>query len=106
MFKSKGNVLDLVDLVDKFGVDVLRWVLFVDSVLWNVKCFFERIVLEVKFKFVDILVNVYSFYVLYVNLDEYNFKEMYDVKFMKLDEWVLLRLYSIMKKVRIVFDDY
>ena len=41
---------------------------------------------------------MYSFYVLYANLDEYNPKEKYDVKLTKLDEWVLSRLHSTTKK--------
>ena len=43
------------------------------------EAFSERTVLEAKSKFVDTLVNVYS-YVLYANLDEYNPNETYDVK--------------------------
>ncbi|MCQ6405505.1 class I tRNA ligase family protein, partial [Bacillus cereus] len=49
---------------------------------------------------------VYSFYVLYSNLYEYNPKETYDVKLTKLDEWVLSRLNSTTKKVRTELDDY
>ncbi|QWG50364.1 isoleucine--tRNA ligase [Bacillus mycoides] len=106
MSKSKGNALDPVDLVNQFGADALRWALLVDSAPWNAKRFSERTVLEAKSKFVDTLVNVYSFYVLYANLDEYNPKEKYEVKRTKLDEWVLSRLHSTTKKVRTALDDY
>ncbi|KFN03627.1 isoleucine--tRNA ligase [Bacillus clarus] len=106
MSKSKGNALDPVDLVKKFGADALRWALLVDSAPWNAKRFSERTVQEAKSKLVDTLVNVYSFYVLYANLDNYNPKETYEVKYTKLDEWVLSRLHSTTKKVRTALEDY
>ncbi|MFJ8529025.1 isoleucine--tRNA ligase [Bacillus sp. NPDC094106] len=106
MSKSKGNALDPVELVEKFGADALRWALLVDSAPWNAKRFSERTVQEAKSKLVDTLVNVYSFYVLYANLDEYNPKEKYEVKRTKLDEWVLSRLHSTTKKVRNALDEY
>ncbi|MBJ8029586.1 isoleucine--tRNA ligase [Bacillus cereus group sp. N21] len=106
MSKSKGNALDPVELVEKFGADALRWALLVDSAPWNAKRFSERTVQEAKSKLVDTLVNVYSFYVLYTNLDKYNPKEKYEVKRTKLDEWVLSRLHSTVKQVRNALDEY
>ncbi|WP_410982383.1 isoleucine--tRNA ligase [Bacillus cereus] len=106
MSKSKGNALDPVELVEKFGADALRWALLVDSAPWNAKRFSERTVQEAKSKLVDTLVNVYSFYVLYANLDEYDPKGKYEVKRTKLDEWVLSRLHSTTKKVRTTLDEY
>ncbi|MBC6975980.1 isoleucine--tRNA ligase [Bacillus sp. Xin] len=106
MSKSKGNALDPVELVEKFGADALRWALLVDSAPWNAKRFSERTVQEAKSKLVDTLVNVYSFYVLYANLDEYDPKGKYEVKRTKLDEWVLSRLHSTTKKVRNALEEY
>ncbi|MEI4828007.1 isoleucine--tRNA ligase [Bacillus sp. FJAT-53711] len=106
MSKSKGNALDPVDLVEKFGADALRWALLVDSAPWNPKRFSERTVQEAKSKLVDTLLNVYSFYVLYAELDEYNPKQKYSIKKTKLDEWVLSRLHSTIQKVRCSLEEY
>ncbi|EMA6343053.1 isoleucine--tRNA ligase [Bacillus cytotoxicus] len=106
MSKSKGNALDPVELIEKFGADALRWALLVDSAPWNAKRFSERTVQEAKSKLVDTLVNVYSFYVLYANLDNYNPHGEYEMKRTKLDEWVLSRLHSTTKKARRALEEY
>ncbi|TQR20628.1 isoleucine--tRNA ligase [Psychrobacillus vulpis] len=106
MSKSKGNALDPVELIQKFGADSLRWALLVDSAPWNPKRFSERIVQEAKSKLVDTLDNVHSFYTLYANLDNYNPKGSYEVNKNKLDEWILSRLNSTIKTVHVNLDDY
>ncbi|MGF9965872.1 isoleucine--tRNA ligase [Bacillus rhizoplanae] len=106
MSKSKGNALDPVDLVEKFGADALRWALLVDSAPWNPKRFSERTVQEAKSKLVDTLLNVYGFYVLYAELDEYNPKQKYSIKKTKLDAWVVSRLHSTIQKVRCSLEEY
>ncbi|WP_369899880.1 isoleucine--tRNA ligase [Bacillus manliponensis] len=106
MSKSKGNALDPIELVEKFGADALRWALLVDSAPWNPKRFSERTVAEAKSKLVDTLLNVYSFYVLYANLDGYKHGEADNLKKTKLDEWVLSRLNSTVQKVRSSLEEY
>ncbi|ALC85642.1 isoleucyl-tRNA synthetase [Bacillus sp. FJAT-22090] len=106
MSKSKGNALDPVELIQKYGADALRWALLVDSAPWNTKRFSERIVQEAKSKLVDTLDNVHSFYSLYTNLDNYSPDAQYEVKNNKLDEWILSRLHSTIKIARMNFDAY
>ncbi|MDI2588929.1 isoleucine--tRNA ligase [Psychrobacillus sp. NEAU-3TGS] len=106
MSKSKGNALDPVELIQKYGADALRWSLLVDSAPWNTKRFSERIVQEAKSKLIDTLDNVFSFYSLYTDLDNYNPKAEVNMKKNKLDEWILSRLHSTIKVVRTSLDDY
>lgn len=106
MSKSKGNALDPVELIQKYGADALRWSLLVDSAPWNTKRFSERTVQEAKSKLIDTLDNVYSFYSLYTNLDNYNPKAEVQTKKNKLDDWILSRLHSTIKAVRASLDDY
>lgn len=106
MSKSKGNALDPVELIQKYGADSLRWALLVDSAPWNPKRFSERVVQEAKSKLVDTLGNVYSFYALYADLDGYDSNNEYVVERNKLDEWILSRLHSTIKTARENLENY
>lgn len=106
MSKSKGNALDPMDLIRKYGADSLRWALLVDSAPWNPKRFSERVVQEAKSKLIDTFANVHSFYTLYAELDGYSANKTYDVKKNKLDEWILSRLHSTIKTATHNLENY
>ncbi|QFT87539.1 Isoleucine--tRNA ligase [Bacillus sp. THAF10] len=106
MSKSKGNALNPVELVEKFGADAFRWALLADSAPWNNKRFSERIVIEAKSKVIDTLVNTHGFYTLYANIDGYQFNEADAGEKTLLDRWVLARLNSVTAVVKEALDDY
>lgn len=106
MSKSKGNALDPVELIHKYGADSLRWALLVDSAPWNPKRFSERVVQEAKSKLIDTFDNVYSFYSLYANLDGFNSNKQYEYQSSTLDNWIISRLHSTIKNVTKNLEDY
>ncbi|MBP0726565.1 isoleucine--tRNA ligase [Bacillus sp. RG28] len=106
MSKSKGNALDPVELIQKYGADSLRWALMIDSAPWNPKRFSERVVQEAKSKLIDTLINVHSFYSLYAHLDGFDPETNYSINKKKLDDWILSRLHSTIKKCRENLEDY
>jgi isoleucyl-tRNA synthetase len=106
MSKSKGNVINPMDLVEKFGADALRWALLADSAPWNNKRFSENVVSQAKSKLVDTLNNVHSFYTLYAVIDGFD-PEKYETGTPSLlDQWVLSRLNTVITSVTDHLDQY
>ncbi|NPC92060.1 isoleucine--tRNA ligase [Bacillus sp. WMMC1349] len=106
MSKSKGNALNSIDLVKKFGADALRWALLADSAPWNNKRFSEQVVKEAKSKIIDTLTHTHGFYTLYANIDKYSFEETATGEKTLLDRWILSRLNSVTAVVIEALDDY
>lgn len=99
MSKSKGNALDPVEFIREFGADALRFALLVDSSPWNPKRFSKKIVQDAKSKLIDTLDNTYKFYDMYAKIDGFVYDENRTGKRTTLDEWILSRLHSTIKKV-------
>lgn len=65
MSKSRGNVVDPWDVIERFGADTVRTYLLASSQVWFPKRFDERAVPEVAGGFFDTLKNTYRFFALY-----------------------------------------
>lgn len=106
MSKSKGNALNPTELIQEFGADSLRWALLADSSPWNNKRFSKKTVSQAKSKVIDTLLNVYSFYTMYADIDQFDPKRDLGGEKTTLDKWVLSRLNSVIKEVVQSLDDY
>ncbi|MCM3443676.1 isoleucine--tRNA ligase [Metabacillus halosaccharovorans] len=106
MSKSKGNVLDPIKLVEKYGADSLRWALLADSAPWNSKRFSENIVSQAKSKLIDTINNVHSFYTLYAKVDNFDPSKDQTGKLSLLDKWILSRLCTVTENVTKNLDEY
>ncbi|MHB9927449.1 isoleucine--tRNA ligase [Clostridium botulinum] len=107
MSKSKGNVVDPFDVLENEGADAIRWHFYTASAPWLPTRFSEEDVKETQRKFLSTLWNVYSFYVLYADLDNFNPLEYKEFKSEHLmDKWILSKLNSLIKNVEEHLDNY
>ncbi|MDD4408792.1 MAG: isoleucine--tRNA ligase [Clostridia bacterium] len=99
MSKSKGNGIDPWNILNKEGADALRWYFYNTCNPGQGLSFNEDNLLELQRKFMGTLWNVYAFYVLYANIDNFNptkYKlENCDLAF--IDKWILSEFNALIK---------
>ena len=101
MSKSKGNAVDPMDALNKFGADAIRWYFYVNSAPWLPNRFHDKAVEEGQRKFLGTLWNTYAFYVLYADIDNFD-PTKYSLDYDKLsvmDRWLLSKLNTLVKTV-------
>ena len=108
MSKSKGNVIDPFDTVDKYSADATRWYLITNASPWDSLRFDLEGVKEIQRKFFGTLYNTYQFFTLYANVDKFTFSEAYVPvnERPEIDQWVLSSLHTLVKKVNEALDNY
>jgi isoleucyl-tRNA synthetase len=113
MSKSKGNYLDPNLILNEEGADALRWFFYSGTNPWTSARFSRPAVREAQKEFLIKLRNVYSFFVIYANIDGFE----PDVKTMAalasrsgaltlLDRWIVSELQTTTREVRRCLDDY
>ncbi len=108
MSKSVGNTVDPFSLFDKYGADATRWYLVTNSPPWRPTLFDEEGLVEVQRKFFGTLVNTYSFFGLYANIDGFNFKDAlipYEER-PEIDRWIISKLNALVEEYEKLMDDY
>jgi isoleucyl-tRNA synthetase len=109
MSKSKGNVVNPFESLSKYGADVVRWYMIENAPPWdNLKFDFDGIV-ETQRKFFGTLINTYSFFALYANIDGFEKDEMNNVtwdKLAPLDKWIITKEQSLIEEVTAAYNDY
>ena len=108
MSKRLGNAVDPFKTIEKYGPDATRWYMISNANPWdNLKFDIEGIE-ESKRKFFGTLYNVYSFFTLYANIDNFNFneKELDNSEKPELDRWILSELHSLISEVDENYSNY
>jgi isoleucyl-tRNA synthetase len=108
MSKSKGNVLDCMKLFDTYGADALRWALYTGTAPWNTRRFYEEAIAEAQKRYLGTLQNVYSFFVLYANIENFNpLDHVLPIdQRAEIDRWILSRFNHTAEEVRKAMDKF
>jgi isoleucyl-tRNA synthetase len=108
MSKSKGNTVDPFMVLEKYGADTTRWYLVTASPPWKPTLFDEEGMAEVQRKFFRTLLNTYSFFALYANIDKFTYSEP-EILFSEkpeIDRWIISSLNSLVEKYLQAMDEY
>jgi len=108
MSKSRGNTVDPFALFEKYGADATRWYLVTTSPPWKPTLFDEEGIGEVQRKFFGTLINTYNFFVLYANVDKFDFSEKnipYKER-QEIDRWIISKLNSVVKEYDELMSNY
>ncbi len=97
MSKTKGNSVDPMGIMEKFGADAVRWYLLHVSPPWTPTKFDIKGVEEIYSKFIGTLKNVYSFYVTYADIDKFKPEDHinHTQRESELDHWILSRFNTL-----------
>ena len=107
MSKSKKNGVDPLVLLDTVGADATRWHFYTAAAPWLPKRLGIKSVQETQRGFLATLWNVYSFYVLYAEIDQFNplnYKNFVSDNIM--DRWIISKLNTLIKEVDEKIDKY
>ena len=108
MSKSKGNTVDPFEILKTYGADTTRWYMMSNSSPWDNLKFSEDGLKETQRKFFNTMVNTYSFFAMYANIDGFNPNTSHipvpDRP--EIDRWIISRLNTTIKQVEEYFDAY
>ena len=108
MSKRLGNAVDPFKTISEFGPDATRWYMISNANPWDNLKFDLDGIEESKRKFFGTLYNVYSFFALYANIDNFSYKEN-EININdrpELDKWILSELNSLIAEVDDHYDNY
>ena len=100
MSKSKKNGVDPFLLLDSVGADATRWHFYTCSAPWLPTRLSLENVQETQRGFLSTLWNVYSFFVLYAEIDQFNPLKYSDFKSENImDKWIISKLNTLVKDI-------
>ena len=108
MSKSKGNIVEPFTTIEKYGADTVRFYLPYVSPVWTPLKFDEEGLKEVHSKFFNPLLNTYTFFETYANIDNVDPRK-FEVKYKDLEEidkWLLSKYNKLLKYVTESYDEY
>ncbi|MCC5913406.1 MAG: isoleucine--tRNA ligase [Balneolaceae bacterium] len=108
MSKSKGNTVDPFEVIQKYGADTVRWYMMSNSSPWENTRFSEEGLQETQRKFFNTIVNTYSFFAMYANIDGFTYSgsPLAKSERTEMDRWIISRLNTTVKQVDEFLEEY
>ncbi len=108
MSKSKGNTVDPFEVIAEYGADTVRWYMMGNTSPWENIKFSKEGLQETQRKFFNTIVNVYSFFAMYANIDGFvHSGTPFPIEDRpEMDRWIISRINTVIKKVDAHLDDY
>ncbi|MCD6410360.1 class I tRNA ligase family protein [bacterium] len=107
MSKSKGNVVDPWEMIEKYGADALRWYFYTVNQPGDPKLFSEKELVQALRKFIMTFWNCYRFLNTYARQGE-NFQNQ-EREFHTdslLDKWIISKTNKLISEVTVRVDSY
>ncbi len=108
MSKRLGNAVDPFTTIEKYSADATRWYMISNASPWDNLKFNEDGLDEVRRKFFGTLYNTYAFFVLYANIDKFDYSED-DIELEnrpEIDQWIISLLNTLTKQVDEFYNDF
>jgi len=108
MSKRLGNAVDPFATLAEHGPDPTRWYMISNANPWDNLKFDINGIVEVQRRFFGTLQNTYSFFALYANLDDFDWKDR-DVPMdqrTESDRWIISKLNTLIVEVDAAYADY
>jgi isoleucyl-tRNA synthetase len=108
MSKSKGNVLDPFELIDRHGADALRWLMFAEGNPWVSRRVGHHLLDEIVRRFLLTLWNTHVFFLTYATIDGFTLDDQAPrvADRPASDRWVLAELAALVDDVDGALDRY
>lgn len=108
MSKSKGNAVEPFEVIQNYGADTVRWYMMSNSSPWENLKFSEEGLQETQRKFFNTIVNTYSFFAMYANIDGFTYSgsPLPKTERTEMDRWIISRLNSVIKLVDEHLEEY
>ena len=108
MSKHLGNAVDPFGVIEKYGIDPIRWYMMTNSSPWDNLKFDENGVEETSRSFFGKLFQTYSFLAMYANVDGFCYSEpdIPNEERQELDRWILSELNTLVRNVDEAFNDF
>lgn len=107
MSKSRGNIIAPMDVMNEYGADMLRWLLYTVNQPGNPKKFDIKGMKDVMNRVFRMLWNSYYFFVMYANIDKFEpAMEQKQQTANLLDRWIISELNILIKNVDEKLENY